>query len=130
MWQNAGFCGLDPFYRGLPWEALADDDALPAAEISRHLEIELRWPTRLRRAATQLRPAAEAVAALAAERRSLLREVYRRVAKVNTVGVRVDTQSGRVVGLGRKPGWSLLEELERWDSAAAARASEAAALKG
>jgi hypothetical protein len=102
MWQNAGMCGFDPYYRGLLWEAECDEAALSPQDVESYLNLELHWPSKLRRTATQPRPPIEQVVALAVDRREWLRRhVYSHAGKVSRVGVRVDKVSGRVMGLGR-----------------------------
>lgn len=102
MWQNAGMCGLDPFYRGLLWEAEVDEAALSPQDVESYLNLELRWPSNLRHTAAQPRPPIEQVAAMAVERREWLRRnVFSKAGKVSRVGVRVNKASGRVMGLGR-----------------------------
>jgi hypothetical protein len=102
MWQNAGMCGFDPFYRGLLWEAQTDEAALSPQDVETYLSLELRWASKLRHAAAQPRPPIEQVAAVAVERREWLRRnVFSLAGKVSRVGVRVNKASRCVTGLSR-----------------------------
>ena len=43
MWQNAGFCGIDLFYRGLKWESVESEEDRIYAE--RWASTSLHWPS-------------------------------------------------------------------------------------
>lgn len=118
MWQNAGLCGVDPFYRGLKWEAdpsTPEEHAYVAQWSSQSLSEEIRWPPTLVKAAKRYLPHREEVRAIAEERRAALRRrgVYAAAGKVVARGVRVawegsDTSNtgavpGEVLAVGREP---------------------------
>ena len=115
MWQNAGLCGVDSFYRALRWEGHAADDdddgdgedgsdeAVAYVRTWLHnLEAspgsELRWPPRLRAAVARPRPPADAVARVAAARREQLRDAYWAAGLVSRTGVRVANCEAVAVG--------------------------------
>ena len=112
MWQNAGLCGIDPFYRSLRWEAGAPSDGEEAedasdAEVRTYLEkwlsVSLRWPPGpLREAAAKAPPSQTEVELLAQSRREKLRGVYRAASMIGKAGVHI-SQDGAVLGVGRRP---------------------------
>lgn len=118
MWQNAGFCGLDTFYRGLAWEKEAEHTAMAEGPdyIQRWMSQELTWPFTLSQyKATLPVPAhADVVAAACARREELKRRgLYKAAARVANTGVRVawedlecgsyEVPVGEVWGIGRVP---------------------------
>mmetsp|Transcript_36302 Transcript_36302/g.43721 ORF Transcript_36302/g.43721 Transcript_36302/m.43721 type:complete len:387 (+) Transcript_36302:251-1411(+) len=130
MWQNAGFCGVDPFYRKLRWEANIDDDEYSNddnggfAESSgqrrkyteQWLSAELKWPStmldeweeRSCSSSQQLLLLKDVVAGAAAKRELLNdRGIYRVAATVANSGVRIGWKdgscTGKVWGVGRIP---------------------------
>ena len=108
MWQNAGLCGLDPFYAGLWWER-PPSGAEEEGYVDRWRATELAWPSRLRPYVED--DARRDVAAVVAARRRTLRErsVYRATKTVVNAGVRVawpglsnaaGIESGEILGVG------------------------------
>ena len=112
MWQNAGFCGVDTYYRALKWEADGDHDY-----VERWSSQELSWPSAVLQDFNAQRPlpSSEELAAAAKARRNTLqaRGIYKAAAKVANSGVRVAWEdlnctknavpAGEVWGVGRVP---------------------------
>jgi len=105
MWQNAGLCGVDPFYRALKWEevpcTVADEKY-----VAEWADRELAWPPHLQRLAAVSRPEWQHVRTVAQERRRDLRPVFAAASRVCQAGLRVewgrrDDDPGPVVGVGR-----------------------------
>ncbi|KAL1519158.1 hypothetical protein AB1Y20_003418 [Prymnesium parvum] len=99
MWQNAGMVGIDPYYRGLKWEALT-----PAYEsyVSEWLHITLSLPTELKPFDALPVPSIGEVRRLAHDRRHMLSDVYQLAGRVARCGVRVNA-NGDVLRVGREP---------------------------
>ena len=115
MWQNAGLCGVDPFYVGLRWEEGPDEEAeggsaggmaaaaqeatMPSQEwawtayVRRWVkDSEMRWPPHLRAAASRPRPSLEQASQAAEARRRALRPTHKLANLVGRTGVRVDVR--------------------------------------
>jgi deoxyribodipyrimidine photolyase len=117
MWQNAGFCGVDPFYRALPWESTSKGDH---EYVDRWMSQELHWPSTLLRQDVRKPPSSSELIQAAQARRTELRTkgYYKEARRVSNSGIRVAWEnligtgayavaSGEVWGVGRVP----LEEL-------------------
>ena len=114
MWQNAGLCGVDPYYRGLLWDCepsqandeftASRDAGTPSAEersgyvsSNQYTRLWLNlpptelppWPPALLVAAARSRPSIERVQKVAAARRTWLQEAFRFGGRVSRVGVRI-----------------------------------------
>ncbi len=110
MWQNAGLCGVDPFYRGIKWEAPPPKGAEDDEYVQYWLNKELAWPT-------SLRPYAESEKSYkwvveAKLQRDLLAQkgIYKAAKAVSNSGVRVawpglvsPVEEGEVMGVGLTP---------------------------
>ena len=100
-------CGVDPFYRGLKWEAI-ETVAGDGEYLDRWLgRAQLHWPPALQVAASAPTLPLADVHTLAATRRAELRPVYLRASRVCRVGVRIDfrgedgdSSTGAVLGFG------------------------------
>jgi len=117
MWQNAGLCGVDPFYSGLKWEAIEDDESVVPGDphhVERWISDEqLQWPSGILRdvADQTTSPSIEKVREVAESRRCQLRKmgVYKAAKRVAMSGVRVawegcpasEVLPGEVCAIGR-----------------------------
>jgi len=113
MWQNAGFCGVDPFYSGLKWE----EPLKHYSEYTDHyIKQSLHLPSELRKYANQDAP--HEWVELASTRRDAFRKngVYKAATRVANSGIRVAwpginqgdvVADGEVIGVGR----TLINEL-------------------
>ena len=109
MWQNAGLCGVDPFYKGIKWEAppKGDDDE---KYVQYWLRKELVWPTVLQPYVDR-KPTSQFVDNAETRRNDLfMRGIYRAANTVANSGVRVawpglscSTTEGEVMGVGLVP---------------------------
>lgn len=139
MWQNAGLCGVDPFYVSLRWEE-APDEAMDAAAswpweayVRHWLSAEMRWPPHLRAATRRSCPSLAQLREVASARRVALRPEYKLAGLVGRTGVRVDVRgagaevggSGAVLGVGKLT----LSELGERLASSRARASLGASLE-
>ena len=111
MWQNAGLCGVDPFYFGIPWEQSPRGQE-EVDYVEKWSNEPLIWPTSLRPYSSmepppQIRDSAKA-------RRNSLRErgIYKAARRVSNAGVRVawkglatntSVKAGEVIGSGLTP---------------------------
>lgn len=109
MWQNAGLCGVDPFYRGIKWEAppkCVDDEEY----VQYWLKKELVWPTPLRPYA-ESRKSCEWIVEAKLQRDALAQKgIYKTARAVSNSGVRVawpgllsPVEEGEVMGVGLTP---------------------------
>ena len=137
MWQNAGLCGVDPFYVGLRWEEGPDEEAeggsaggmaaaaqeatMPSQEwawtayVRRWVkDSEMRWPPHLRTAASRPRPSLEQASQAAEARRRALRPTHKLANLVGRTGVRVDVRGAGANAEGS--GGSLEWESYPWQS--------------
>ena len=111
MWQNTGLCGVDPWYRGIKWEAppsnKSDEDY-----VQYWMNKELIWPPSLEAYAIQEPP--ERIIKEAESKREALRVkgVYKAAKMISNSGIRVawpglnNTQSikeSEVMGVGVSP---------------------------
>ena len=110
MWQNAGLCGVDPWYRGINWEASSIDT--DTEYIQKWMNKELIWPPSLEPYALQGPP--QHIIHDANSRREVLREkgVYKAAKTISNSGVRVawpglsnpsEVKEGEVMGVGIVP---------------------------
>ena len=112
MWQNAGLCGVDPFYNGMAWERIpkgSEEDEY----VKKWANKQLSWPSYLKPYAERSPPAH--VLEIAESRRDTLRAngVYKAARTVSNSGVRVawpglvqqssSVAEGEVMGVGLKP---------------------------
>jgi len=109
MWQNAGLCGVDPFYRGIKWEAspkCVEDEEY----VQYWLHKELVWPTPLRPYA-ESRKSFEWIVEATLQRDILAQKgIYKAARAVSNSGVRVawpgllsPVEEGEVMGVGLIP---------------------------
>jgi len=115
MWQNAGLCGIDPFYSGIRWEAPPNTREEEDYVERWSDEEELTWPSSLGPSSTRAPPSQ--VADGAESRREVLRSegVYKAARTVGNAGVRVAwkglsnnsvdvlVKEGEVMGAGSVP---------------------------
>ena len=112
MWQNAGLCGVDPWYRGIIWEASSTET--DTEYIQKWMNKELIWPPSLEPYALQDPP--QHIIHGAKSRREVLREkgVYKAAKTISNSGVRVawpglsnpskvKVKEGEVMGVGIVP---------------------------
>jgi len=104
MWQNAGFCGVDPFYRGMEWEKSIQDEDHYAEYVDHYLNQQLNWPLKLREY-TKTNIRRPDWVQLAPVKRTVLARggVYKAASRVVNSGVRVawpGSNSGDVVADG------------------------------
>lgn len=112
MWQNAGFCGIDLFYRGLVWESVGSQE--DQDYVNRWGSRDLHLPTSIEKGISSCPPyPCEDLLSTAKARRQELqrRGQYKAAAKVANSGVRVAwenltqsdkrTNPGDVIGVGR-----------------------------
>ena len=112
MWQNAGHCGIDLFYRGLEWEALPTTKE-DSEYVDHWLSEDLKWsPQLLEQRTQQLGASYQEIEKEARSRRKLLQTqgLFKAAANVANSGVRVvwkrdipNFQFGDVWGVGRVP---------------------------
>lgn len=128
MWQNAGLCGVDPFYRGVKWETVPDTES-EELYVAQWADREVQWPKYLNRFASAPPPDWHRVHTVAHERRRDLRPVLAASARLCQAGVRVqwgrgDSEPGPVVGVGRADLHSFCASLSACPAAPAAERVE------
>ena len=111
MWQNAGFVGVDPFYKGIAWEAAPTEED-DVDYVNYWANKQLVWPSELRPYAE--RKAISSIVESAKSRRDTLqvRGVYKAARTISNSGVRVawsglkrkddSIATGDVMGVGLK----------------------------
>ena len=112
MWQNAGLCGVDPFYNGMSWERIPQGNE-EKDYVMKWTTKQIIWPSYLKPYAERNPPAH--VLEMAESRRDVLRAngVYKAARTVSNSGVRVawpglaqqssSVAEGEVMGVGLKP---------------------------
>ena len=111
MWQNAGLCGVDPYYRGIEWEADPTNDG-EVQYVKYWMEKQLIWPPVLKTYLSRSHPL-EIVEGAKSKRDALRkRGVYKSAKTVSNSGVRVSwpglgkckvIKEGEVMGVGVTP---------------------------
>lgn len=107
MWQNAGICGVDPFYCGIQWEA-PPQTLSDKTYVKRWMNKNVTWPSYLKPYTTErILPSLRAL-----PNRKALREsgLYKAANAVSKSGVRVawpglgetgsTVDAGEVIGVG------------------------------
>ena len=114
MWQNAGLCGVDPFYHGIAWEA-APAGREDEKYVDRWMNAHLIWPTSLKPYSEREPPCLQTIIDGADSNRNMLRAngVYKAARTVSNSGVRVSwpgldkaesaVEEGEVIGVGLVP---------------------------
>jgi deoxyribodipyrimidine photolyase len=109
MWQNAGLCGVDPFYAGISWEQSPNGQE-EVDYVEKWSNEPLIWPSSLR-PYSSMKPPSQ-ILDDAEVRRNALREkgIYKAARTVSNAGVRVawqklhcSIQTGEVIGSGLVP---------------------------
>ena len=118
MWQNSGFCGVDPFYSGVAWEAPPKSQE-EEEYVKRWSHAKLTWPSLLQQYSIREPPLQ--IFERAEPQRNALRErgVYKAARTVANSGVRVawpgllsksnnddtntEIREGEVMGVGLVP---------------------------
>jgi len=111
MWQNAGLCGVDPFYAGIVWEQSPGGQE-EREYVEKWSDEPLIWPSSLK-VYSSMKPPSQIIEG-AKSRRQDLRErgIYKAAKIVSNAGVRVaweglstnsSVKAGEVIGSGFVP---------------------------
>jgi len=109
MWQNAGLCGIDPFYNGIAWEVppkRSEDEEY----VEKWINHKLVWPSHLKPYSSR-KPSSQMIDEAESKRSALRAEgVYRAARTISNSGVRVawpglesSVKEGEVMGVGVVP---------------------------
>ena len=114
MWQNAGLCGVDPYYGGIKWEVPPCEANDKTYDFERWMNEELTWPSYLE-PYSKISPPPLKLVRGAKLNREALREggLYKAARLVSKSGVRVawpglnnaesSVDEGEVMGVGLVP---------------------------
>ena len=111
MWQNAGLCGVDPFYRGNKWDAPPSNES-DEEYVQYWMNRKLIWPPSLEAYAIQ-EPPPQIIEEAESKRDALrVKGVYKAAKMISNSGVRVawpglnnaqSIKEGEILGVGATP---------------------------